>query len=144
MWSPKVFLCTVKMYTVSSSWTKSLLVYCIWFSTYKQRTKFKTTVKYETFEIHRKDRLRLTFIHWSHVILRNCRADSLHWMYRLNQEDRSKWGRIWTIILPIRKFPYISLIKPVSLFPKNIDIYHQIYVFSCVWILQYLSYKLFL
>ena len=99
VWSSKIFLSTVKMYNVSSSWTKSLLN-CIWFSIYKQRTKFKSTVEYGNFEIHRKDCLRLTFIHWSHVILRHCRVIYIVCIDWTNGAE-PKWGRIWTMILPM-------------------------------------------
>ena len=98
VWSSKIFFRNVKMYNVSSSWTKSLLN-CIWFSIYKQRTKFKSTVEYGNFEIHRKDCLRLTFIHWSHVILRHCRVIYIVCIDWTNGAEH-KWGRIWTIILP--------------------------------------------
>ena len=55
--------------------------------TFRKITNSSWSSEYGTFEIRRNDRLRLTFEHFSHAILRNCRA-LLYSMHRLNQADR--------------------------------------------------------
>ena len=91
------------------------------------------THKYRTFEIHRNDRLRLTFINWSYVTLRNCRA-LLYCMHRLNRADRTQMRKnldnIFTnklgLNLGIFKMKITFDIAPKSqsrCFPKNIHIF---------------------
>lgn len=44
----------------------------------ENKLNHKEKIQYGTFEIPRNDGFRSTFIHFDHVILRNCRANCLH------------------------------------------------------------------